>query len=385
MRRAALTMAAALAATAWAHEHEASAEGFYAHARELLEQRQTEKAVGFLIYALDHHPLDLELNLLYLDVLAEEGLEIMAVASYGEKLEHFGEKAVLLYAAGRVAEDEEESARYYKRALEADDKFAPAWVALGELALRRGACEEAASCAEKALAAAGDEKRAYALRGEICLVNGDVDGAIRELERALEGDPYAPAAHAALAEAYFARGDAAAARDEYRAALAGCDDRGEYYFGLARAQEALGETGAARLAYEAAAGRYGNVAAAAEARKAAGRLALAAGDLVTAAEHVGWAAAFLPDDAELHGYLGKLYMSVERPREAAAEFARAVELAPEEGAYWHLLGRCRGAAGELEAAEEALERAADLLPETEAAAAREELEAVRARRRETGI
>ncbi|HUU57821.1 MAG TPA: tetratricopeptide repeat protein, partial [bacterium] len=137
------------------------------------------------------------------------------------------------------------------------------------------------------------------------------------------------------------------------------------------------------LSYETAFSRAcGNLRVGVQARKAAGRLAFEAGDLVTAAEYVGWAAAFMPDDAELHAYLGGLYAHVGKRAEAATEFERAVELAPEEGEYWHLLGRSRAAAGELEAAEEALERAAELLPEDEAADARRELEDVRARRRE---
>lgn len=385
MRAVALTIAVltVVAATARPHEHDASAEDFYAYVSRLLEQRQAEKAAAYLQYALDHYPLDRSLTLLYLDVLREEGLEIIAQTVYLEQLEHYGNEPLILYANGFLAEDDAESYEFYKQALKLDQKFAPAWVALGELALRRGAYDDAASYAKRALAAGGDKRRAYALRGEVSLRLGDVKKAVKDLKRALEGDRYAPAAHAALAEAYLAQGDAEAARDEYRRAIAVSDDRGEYYLGLGRALEELGEFGAARLSYETAFSRaYGNLRVGAQARKAAGRLAFEGGDLVAAAEHIGWATAFMPDDAELHAYLGKLYLSIDRPAGAAAEFERAVELAPEEGEYRHLLGRSRAAAGELEAAEEALERAAELLPEDEAADARRELEAVRARLRE---
>lgn len=384
MRTAKIALAIlTLAAAGRAHEHDPSAEDFLEHAYELLAARQAEKALGFLQYALDHYPLDRGLTLLYLDVLREEGLEIIAQPIFIERLGSYSDEPLILYANGFLAEDDAESYEFYKETLKLDQKFAPAWVELGELALRQGADEDAANYKARALKAGGDKSRAYALEGKLYLGAGDVEKAIKSFKRALKDSRYAPAVHANLASAYLETGKAEAARDEYRRAIAVSDDRGEYYLGLGRALEELAEFGAARLAYEAAFTRaYGSLRVGAEARKAAGRLAFEAGDLVTAAEYVGWAVAFMPDDAELHGYLGKLYLSIDRPDGAAAEFERAVELAPEDGEYWHLLGRSRAAEGKLEAAEEALERAVELLPGGEAADANRELEEVRARLRE---
>jgi tetratricopeptide (TPR) repeat protein len=352
MRAVTLAMAVlTLAATGQAHEdeHGASAEGLLEHAYELLAARQAEKALAHLQYALDHYPLDRGLTFLYLDVLREEGLEIIAQPLYLEMLEHYSDEPLILYANGFLADDDAASYDFYKQAIKLDQKFALAHVGLAEIHFYRGELEKA----------------------------------VDDFERAIEYSRYAPAAHANLAAAYLEMGNAEAARDEYRAAIAVSDDRGEYYLGLGRALEELGEFAAARLAYETAFTRaYGNLRVGAEARKAAGRLAFEAGDLVTAAEYVGWAVAFMPDDAELHGYLGKLYLSIDRPDGAAAEFERAAELAPDVGEYWHFLGRSRAAAGELEGAQEALERAVELLPEAEAAEARGELEEVRARLRE---
>jgi tetratricopeptide (TPR) repeat protein len=386
MRAVTLAMAVlTLAATGQAHEdeHGASAEGLLEHAYELLAARQAEKALAHLQYALDHYPLDRGLTFLYLDVLREEGLEIIAQPLYLEMLEHYSDEPLILYANGFLADDDAASYDFYKQAIKLDQKFALAHVGLAEIHFRRGDLDAAEAALARALDADPACGPAYARRGEIYLYRGELEKAVDDFERAIEYSRYAPAAHANLAAAYLEMGNAEAARDEYRAAIAVSDDRGEYYLGLGRALEELGESAAARLAYETAFTRaYGNLRVGAEARKAAGRLAFEAGDLVTAAEYVGWAVAFMPDDAELHGYLGKLYLSIDRPDGAAAEFERAAELAPDVGEYWHFLGRSRAAAGELEGAQEALERAVELLPEAEAAEARGELEEVRARLRE---
>lgn len=375
------SLALALCGAAAGHEHEAepAADDFRERALELLRARQSEKAAAFLQYALDHYPLDVALNLLYLDVLREEGLEIIGQAWYEENAEQVADEAILLYALGRLADDDAESRAYYERALAADEGFTPARVGLAELAYRRGDLDAARLELERALKQGRDDWRAYALRGELFLAQGEVEDAARDFKRALDDDPYAPATHAAFGDAYLIAGDADAARDEYREAIAWCDDRGEYYLGLGKAQEALGEVDAARVAYAAAASlASGNLAVAVEGRKAAGRLAFQAGDMVEATDHITWAAMFAPDDAELRAYVGRLYLSVGRPAEAAAEFAHATELEPDDGFYWYLLGMSQVKAGEFGRAEKSLERAVELVPDEAAADVTRELEAVRA-------
>ncbi len=384
-KRCALMLVAAMmcgagAPAAHGDAAEPTADHFRAYGLELLRARQPEKAAAFLQFALGHYPLDVELNLLYLDVLAEEGLEVIARSSYREDYKRYGDEAVILYALGRLAEDEAESRVYYERALAAADNFAPARLGLAELAFRRGDGDAARAELGRALKSNPEDWRAYALRGRIRLAQGELRGAVEDLGRALGGEPYAPAAHAALGEAYLTMGDAEAAREEYRKAIAWSDDRGEYFLGLAKVQEALGEVDGARLAYAAAASRAcGNITLAVQARKAAGRLAFEAGDLVEATEHITWAVTFAPDDAELHAYIGKLYLHVGRPAEAAAEFKRATELEAGNGEYWYLLGRSQSQAGELAGAAQSLERAAELLPGERAAGALRELDMVRAR------
>jgi len=374
-----VSLALALCGAAAGHEHEGEpgAAYFHDHALELLRARQPEKAAAFLQYSLDHHPLDVPLNLLYLDVLREEGLEIIGRAWYEEYAEH--DEAILLYALGRLAEDDADARGYLEGALAADGDFTPARVGLAELSYRRGDLEAARLELERTLDQNADEWRAYALRGEILLALDEREDATRDFRRALDLSVYAPATHAMLGEALLLAGDAPAARDEYRAAIGWSDDRGEYYLGLGKAQEALGELDAARLAYAAAASRaYGNMTVAVAARKAAGRLAFGAGDMVEAADHITWAATFAPDDAELRAYVGGLYAHVGRPAAAAAEFRRAAELEPENGVFWYLLGSSLARAGEFEAARESLEKAVELLDGEEAAEAARELEAVRA-------
>jgi Flp pilus assembly protein TadD len=384
MKTLALTSVAlaTCATVAGAHEHAAgpSPRDFLEHSYELLEQRQPEKAAPFLQLALEHYPLDVELNLLYLDVLREEGLEDLALSSYRGNLERYGEEPIILFALGRLAGDGDEGRDYYERALAADAGFAPAYCGLAELALRSGDVDAARAELERAWRSGPDLWRAYALRGELYLAEGELEKAREDFERALASVRYAPAVRAALAEVCYLVGDAERAREQYRNALALSDDRGEYFLGLAKAQEALGEVDAARLAYATAASKaYGDLALAVEARKGAGRLAFEAGDLVEAAEHITWAATFAPDDAEIRAYLGKLYLHVGRPAEAAAEFARATELEPRKGDYWYLLGLSQAGAGQLDGAEGSLERAVELLAAESAGDAVRELEVVRAR------
>jgi Flp pilus assembly protein TadD len=376
-----LALALCAAAAGREHEHEgAGASGAahsYEHALELLRARQPEKAAAFLQYSLDHYPLDVPLNLLYLDVLCEEGLDILGRAWYEEDAED--DEAILLYALGRLAEDDADARGYYERALAADADFTPARVGLAELSYRRGDLEFARHELERALRQNPHEWRAYALRGEISLALGEPEDATRDFERALDLSVYAPATHALLGEALLLAGDAPAAREEYREAIAWSHDRGEYYLGLGKAQEALGELDAARLAYTTAASRaYGSLTVAVAARKAAGRLAFGAGDMLEATDHITWAATFAPDDAELRAYVGGLYAHVGKPAAAAAEFKRATELEPENGVYWYLLGSSQARAGELEAARESLEEAVGLLDGEAAADAASELKAVRA-------
>jgi tetratricopeptide (TPR) repeat protein len=357
----ALTLAAAAGGGAHA-PHEPAAEWSAEEAREYLLQRQPERATAWLQYALGYFPLDVELNLLYLDVLREEGLELLATGAYEEKVDELGAEPILLYGAGRLAEEPGAAFDYYRRALDLRVDFAPAYVGLAEVYLHQGDVEAARAYAERAVAADAAYWRAYGLRGEIKLMRGEPEEALADFASALAGDPYAPWVHASRAAAYMELARAAEARDEYRRALAWSDDRGEYFLGLARAQEELGETAAARLAYEAAYERaYGNLRVGAEGRKGAGRLAFEAGDFVTAAEHLGWAAAFMPDDAVLHAYLGGLYAHVGRRAEAATEFKRAAELEPENVEYERLYNLALASIGEFKNAEEAAKEVVKLL------------------------
>jgi Flp pilus assembly protein TadD len=376
-----VSLALALCAAAAGREDEAelAADDFREYALELLRARQAEKAAALLQYALGYYPLDVALNLLYLDVLREEGLEIIGRILYQDASERFADEPIMLYALGRMAEDDAESRVYYEGALAADEGFTPARVGLAELAYRRGDLDAARLELDRALAQNRDDWRPYALRGELFMAQGEVEDALRDFKRALDDDPYAPATHAAFGDAYLIAGDADAARDEYREAIAWCDDRGEYYLGLGKAQEALGEIDAARLAYAAAASlASGNLTVAVEGRKAAGRLAFQAGDMVEATDHIIWAAMFAPDDAELHAYVGGLYAHVGKLAEAAAEFAHATKLEPDDGFYWYLLGMSQVKAGEFGRAEKSLERAVELVPDEAAADVALELEAVRA-------
>jgi len=121
MKTLALTsVALAICVTvARAHEHAAgpSPRDFLERSYELLERRQPEKAAAFLQLALEHYPLDVELNLLYLDVLREEGLGDIALSSYRERLGRYGEEPIILFALGRLAGDGDESRDYYERAV----------------------------------------------------------------------------------------------------------------------------------------------------------------------------------------------------------------------------------------------------------------------------
>jgi tetratricopeptide (TPR) repeat protein len=70
----------------------------------------------------------------------------------------------------------------------------------------------------------------------------------------------------------------------------------------------------------------------------------------------------MPDDAGLHGQLGKVCFELGAPTDAIAHFERAVALAPERAENFYWIGAIRQAIGETEAAQTAYARAARIHP-----------------------
>ena len=339
------------------HEHDLTPAQVLAGAADLLKNRQPEQAIGLLEFGLAEFPLDVEMNLLYLELLLENRIEELARGSYEARLKEYGDEPILLVGLGRLAADDAGARASYERALAVDQDFAPARLGLAELALKNRDLDGAAAAIDAAWAANPDDRRVYAFRGTLRMELGQFEDAVDDFNRALQGDPYAPAVHARLGQAYYLLENYEAAAEEYRDAIALNGDGGAYYLGLGRALEATNDTAAARLNYRTAASKTADdKATPVAALKAAGRLAYLSGETAEAKQELERAVALAPEDAEAWGFLGINRMMTDDAA-AAAAFANAAELEPSRADWWFYLGVCRQRTGEYDGAEEALLKA----------------------------
>ena len=205
---------------------------------------------------------------------------------------------------------------------------------------------------------------------------GDLANAERRYTALVETNPGFYPAQTGLGWLHLARGDArtaelhfgeaAAASADYVPALVG---RGEAFLALDDSEAALGAFEAA-LALDAGLAHIGRTVeqlrfTLVSRRLAAAREHAAAGRLPDAKAAYEQLLAASPDSAFLHLELGR----VERDRQDAAaalgHVQRAIELDPSEPAAFRLEGELHAAAGDLEAAIAALERADRLAPDEE--------------------
>ncbi len=114
----------------------------------------------------------------------------------------------------------------------------------------------------------------------------------------------------------------------------------------------------------------------AEIRIRDGRLAWERGEHEAALGFFRRAVAHLPDHAEASRTLAEFLYRLERSGEAAGHARRATELRPDNHEYWHFLGVTLRAAGDLDGAIAAQERALQIAPDHDPS--RQTLEAIRA-------
>ncbi len=125
-------------------------------------------------------------------------------------------------SAGRKLESDgslADAENVYRRILEKQPEFHPAYHALALLAHRFDKLELAAELLGSAIALADEVAVYHRDRGEICRRNGRLDDAVREARRAVALDPNEPEAHYNLGLALADQEDAAAALASYQRAV----------------------------------------------------------------------------------------------------------------------------------------------------------------------
>lgn len=177
--------------------------------------------------------------------------------------------------------------------------------------------------------------------GEACLGLNRLDEAERAFREAISLAPTSAAAQAGLARVAFARRDFASARDGFRTALRLAPDANRLHYELAMAHRNLGERD-----------------------EAARHLALAGTVGVKVADPLLDEVSARRRGERAHLVRGRLAFVNGRYREAAAEYAAAVEAEPRSVAGLVGLGSALGMLGETDRALDALRRAIALAPDS---------------------
>jgi serine/threonine-protein kinase len=259
------------------------------------------------------------------------------------------------------------SIEIFRKAVERDSKFAPAYAGLAESYYRKNSLTPdthwmrlALECSRKALELDGDLAVAHIARGIVLLQFPNEGDAGPELDRALELDPSSSAAHLWRAEYLARKGDSQQAEQHYKlSAELNREDWNPYvYFGLH-----FYNTGK----YEAAAQEWE------KARKQCDDNIIVLSRLAAAylkMDREDDAAAILQralevqPTATIYNNLATLRFFQGRYSDAAAAFGKAVEIAPSWHLYWGNLGDAyRRIPGEQQKALEAYRHAIHLANE----------------------
>jgi len=155
------------------------------------------------------------------------------------------QRAERLISSGRLAEAE----TLYRRIVEADPGFHPAYHGLALLAARVGRLELAAELLASALVLAPTSRAYHRDRGEICRRLGRLDEAVRHGREATRLEPADSQAHYNLGLALADHRDFEAAIESYRRALEIDPRHGRAWNNLGSVFEAQGDRGAAADAY----------------------------------------------------------------------------------------------------------------------------------------
>ena len=113
----------------------------------------------------------------------------------------------------------EEAAAEFRRAIEADSKFAPAHAALGQFPAARGEMSQAIAARETYARLLPDEAEPYQLIAHAYQQSGQFDKAVEYYTRALKNNPDYTNVYRRRGDAKFFSGDAAGARADYRLGL----------------------------------------------------------------------------------------------------------------------------------------------------------------------
>ncbi|MDX1503483.1 MAG: tetratricopeptide repeat protein, partial [Thermoanaerobaculia bacterium] len=232
---------------------------------------------------------------------------------------------------------------------------------LGYVRQAEGRLEEAAKLYEKALAILPGVRPALVRLGQVYAGLGRLEAAERNLREAARSDPSGAAARAELGELYLSPGRPAAAAEALREALAIEPSANRLYYPLAMALRALGEEEEARRLLGLV-GKVGvkpadplidglaGLTTGARVRLLRGRAAYGAGRFREAAEEFARAVEADGNSIPARVNLGSALAALGENEAAAEQFRWVVEAAPANLAALYNLGSLAAAAGDHEAA-----------------------------------
>jgi tetratricopeptide (TPR) repeat protein len=251
-----------------------------------------------------------------------------AVQAGANSAEAHAAHAEALRAAGRTAEAEAAA----RKALSLDATSSAAGVQLAWALLAQGKGAEAETVARKASEADPRSGEAFAALGAAILAGdpkkwGD---AIAQAQQGAFLNPRNPAVQVEVGRIFEAGGNFDQAAASYRKALESDPTYGPALIALVQAQVRLGKSDEAFASVQNLVRQNPENA---EAQLLLGSMLLRKGDSAGALPALEKAAAGLPGSAEAHARLGLAYQTSRRPAEAAAAYAKAVQLDPQNLEY----------------------------------------------------
>lgn len=222
-----------------------------------------------------------------------------------------------------------------------------------------GRFEEAAAHFRRAIQLQPDYVPAFNNLGVTLRAQGRLDDAIAAYEQGLRLRADAADLHFNLANALLAENRADEAAAHFRQASAGAPDSAAVHNNLGTALAERGQLAAAAAEFERA---LALEPASAQAHRNLGNVLASLGQPDAALSHLRAAVAAAPQSPEAHYDLGVLLLQAESPAEAATSFRRAIALKPDDAEAFNNLGIALGSQGHLDDAIAAFESALRLRP-----------------------
>lgn len=183
---------------AYTRENAQDARGFAKLATALMKAGNTKKAIENAEKSLTIAPDDGVLALAVSIDLSTNNFE-KALARINEQIARTPDRAAVHLLLGKVyetAKDEARAEQAFKKAIEKDANFYPAYVDLGNLYARKGSFDDALKQYKESVKVNPKALSTYMVIGMLSEKRGDYNGAIESYKKALEINPrFAPAAN----------------------------------------------------------------------------------------------------------------------------------------------------------------------------------------------